>query len=115
MLTVVSWKWNGWRSIYQPHHVRALKRMVAKHLHIPHRFVCVTDDPRELSGIETIRLWSDPVVSVQTRYPNCYRRLKMFSNYAKTLLGEQILSVDLDCVILDDITPLITDDDLKIL
>lgn len=114
MLTVVCWKWNGWRAIYQPQHVRALKRMVAKHLHIPHRFVCVTDDPKGLS-CETVRLWSDPVVNTQTRYPNCYRRLKMFSNYARELLGEQILSVDLDCIILDDITDLITDDDFRIL
>lgn len=114
MLTVVCWKWVGWKAIYQPQHVHALQRMVKKYLQIPHRFVCVTDDPKGLN-CETVRLWSDPKVNTEAGWPNCYRRLKMFSNYAKTLLGEKILSIDLDCVILKDITDLITDDDLKIL
>lgn len=114
MLTVVCWKWVGWKAIYRPQHVHALQYMVQKHLQIPHRFVCVTDDPKGLR-CETVKLWSDPKVNLQAGHPNCYRRIKMFSNYAKTLLGEKILSIDLDCVILKDITDLITDDDLKIL
>lgn len=113
MLTVVCWKWNGWRgNVYRPVHVHALQHMVAKHLQAPHRFVCVTDNPTGLE-CETIRLWSDPAVPNVRGKPNCYKRLKMFSNYAARLLGETVLSIDLDCVIVDDITPLVTGDDLK--
>jgi hypothetical protein len=85
--------------------------MVRRHLSIPHRFSCITDDPSGIeSGIRIIPLWSDycnlknPNV---TNGPSCYRRLKAFSKEAKELIGERILSIDLDCVIVDDITPLV--------
>lgn len=114
MLTVVCWKWRGWRAIYEPRHVHALKRMVEQHLHMPHRFVCITDDADGLE-CETVPLWDSPVEHVRSGYPNCFVRLGMFSAEARDLLGGRVLSIDLDCIILNDITPLITDDDLKIM
>lgn len=114
MLTVVCWKWRGWRAIYEPRHVHALKRMVEQHLHMPHRFVCITDDADGLE-CETVPLWDSPVEHVRSGYPNCFVRLGVFSIEARELLGERVLSIDLDCVILDDITDLIGDDDLKIM
>src|SRR4030095_16148363 len=62
MLTVVCWKWRRpvtYRSQYAPETVHTLRRMVAAHYAKPHRFVCVTDDPTGLDGIETIPIWQD--------------------------------------------------------
>lgn len=113
-LTVVCWKWVGWRGeAYKSHHVNVLEQMVKANLKTPHRFVCVTDNP---SGVncETIPIWNDPEVMTQGNRPNCYRRLKVFSDQAKAIFdSHRILSIDLDCVILDDITSFITQDPFK--
>ena len=113
-LTVCCWKWVGWRGeMYKAHHVNVLEHMVKKHLHIPHRFVCVTDDAHGVK-CETIPIWNDPEVMVQGKRPNCYRRLKVFSREAfKIFNSDRILSIDLDCVIFDDITSFVTNDDFK--
>jgi hypothetical protein len=115
-LVVVCWKWKGWRGeMYKAHHVNVLEHMVKQHLHIPYRFVCVTDDPKDIH-CQTIPIWNDPEVMVQGKRPNCYRRLKVFSREAtKIFRSRRVLSIDLDCVIFDDITPLVTDDDFKIM
>lgn len=110
MLTVVSWLWNGWRPIYRPEHVQALQRMVVANLHVPHRFVCVTDTP--VQGVECLPMWGNPPgVGGNSSLPNCYRRLRLFD------MPGDWLSIDLDCVITGDITPLIPapDVDFKIL
>jgi hypothetical protein len=39
----------------------------------------------------------------------------MFSEEAKAIFGDKVLSIDLDCLILKEFTSLITDDDFKIL
>lgn len=113
MLTVVCWKWKGWREdTYSARNVNALQRMVREHLHMPHRFVCVTGDPKFLDcEVVTpqelgIKFWHKDTV--------CYRKLAIFSERAKKLFGEKVLSIDLDCVILDDITPLVTDHELRV-
>lgn len=115
MLTVVTWKWRGWRgdSFYNYKHVNALEKMIRDNLQVAHRFVCVTDDPTGVK-CETIPLWEQPHdINTGTGRPNCWRRLKVFAPDASELFGERLLSVDLDTVILDDITSLITDDDFK--
>ena len=114
MIDVICWKWKaplGYRSYFTGKHVNILRRMVRRHLFLPHRFSCITDDPRGIEpDIRIIPLWSDycdlknPNVSGG---PSCYRRLKAFSKEAKDIIGERILSIDLDCVIVDDITPLV--------
>jgi hypothetical protein len=101
--------------MYKAHHVNVLQEMVAQNLQIPHRFVCVTDDPVGVK-CETIKIWNDPEVQVQGKRPNCYRRLKVFSRDAKDIFkADRLLSIDLDCVIFKDITPLVTGDDFKIM
>ena len=60
VITVVCWRWRApwrYRSTYAPATVHALRRMVARHYAKPHRFLCVTDDPRGLDGIETLPIW----------------------------------------------------------
>jgi len=117
MITVVCWKWqqNKYRSHFKAEHVRTLKNMVARNLKLDHRFVCITDDASGLDDIETMELWDGPNISLPTGKPNCYRRLRVFAPDAKDWLGERILSIDLDTVITDDITPLVDNDyDFKI-
>lgn len=115
-LAVCCWKWAGWRGeMYKAHHVNVLQSMVAENLHIPYRFVCVTDNAEGVN-CETIPIWTDPDVPTRGKRPNCYRRLKVFSNEAKKIFkADRILSIDLDCVILDDITPLVTDHEFRVM
>lgn len=115
-LTVIVWKWNGWRpNLYTAAHVLTMKRMLDKHLTIPHRFVCVTDDAKGLDSIETMPIWDYPKIVTGARQPNCYRRLRVFSREARSMFGERVLSIDLDAVVLGNIDSLITDDDFKIM
>lgn len=111
-LTFASWRWQppkGYRSTFAPDTVYALQAMIARHYHQPFRFVCITDRPEELPGIETIRLWEDCSrlqSPIGHSYPSCYRRLKLFAPDAGETFGERVVSIDLDTVIVNDITPL---------
>lgn len=116
-LTVICWRWQspvGYRSTFGPEHVYALKEMLRRHLHAPYRLVCVTDQPEQLKGIETIRLW-DEFRSVPSPFgahnPSCYVRLRVFAPGAGKLFGPRLLSIDLDTVIVNDITPLVERDE----
>ncbi len=124
MITFVCWRWEpakGYRSTFSPFTVYALRDMLKKHYHRPHRFVCVTDTPDQLvpahgyipdwecHGIETIKLWDDcsQIPSpIGRSYPSCYRRLKLFAPDAGMTFGHTVVSIDLDTVITGDVTPL---------
>jgi hypothetical protein len=41
-----------------------------------------------------------------SRNPSCYRRLRAFSEEARQIFGERFVSLDLDCVITGDLSPL---------
>lgn len=111
MLTVVAWCWKppaNYRSQFNASHVNKLKEMVARHYAKPHRFVCVTDMPNGMN-CETIPLWPDHSRLLHPygqRNPSCYRRLRIFSKEAREIFGERVVSIDLDCVITDDLSPL---------
>jgi hypothetical protein len=111
-LTFVSWRWAppiGYRSQFSPETVYALREMLQKNYPHPHRFVCVTDQPDALRGIETIPLWrdlSDMPSPLGHSYPSCYRRLKVFAPDAGETFGPRIVSIDLDTVIVGDLTAL---------
>lgn len=112
-LTVVCWRWRpapNYRSKFPPNSVRILRNMVKRNYSKPHRFVCVCDHPAEIDrDIETIKLWPE-WGDIQSPHgghnPSCYRRLKMFSPEAKSLFGERFVSLDLDTVVVGDLTPL---------
>lgn len=113
MISFVCFKWKpqgAYRSTFGPATVNTLRSMVARHYQRPHRFFCVTDDPLGIDKrTKVIPLWSDHalVPSPHGRgNPSCYRRLKLFSPWAQEVFGEQIVSLDLDCVITSDITSL---------
>lgn len=107
-LTVVCWLWKDHRFPhraswnYGPQHVLALRRMVSRHLRMPHRFVCVTDRQEIGDDVETVPIWPD-----HAELGGCWRRLRLFASDAGGVPGERFLSIDLDCVILSEITWLV--------
>lgn len=111
-LTFVTFRWKppvGYRSKFAPDTVYALREMVRRHYPHEHRFVCVTDKPSELTGVETIQLWDDWAdlrSPLGGSYPSCYRRLKLFAPDAGETFGSRVVAIDLDMVIVRDLTPL---------
>jgi len=111
-LTFVCWRWQppvGYRSTFGPETVYALREMIRRHYAKPHRFVCVTDQPEELPGIEAIKLWNDFAdvpSNIGRGYPSCYRRLKLFAPDAGATFGPRVVSIDLDVVVVGDMSPL---------
>jgi hypothetical protein len=112
-LKVICWKWKppeGYRSAFGPLQVNTFRNMVERHYHKPHEVVCITDDPTGLDPrIRTISIW-DEFKDLQSPHggtnPACYRRLKMYDpNFGSILGGDRFVSVDLDVVIVDDVTP----------
>lgn len=111
-LTFVTFRWQpmpGYRSTFAPETVYALRAMIQRHYHGPMRFVCVTDAPQDLPGVETIPLWAE-YADLRSpwgkSYPSCYRRLKLFAPDAGETFGPRLVCIDLDMVIVADITPL---------
>lgn len=109
---IVCWRWtpaDGYHA-YGPETVNTLRRMVARHYRHPHRFICVTDDPTGLDPkVDVVPIWSDFADLPNPhgpRFPGCYRRLRAFSSEIAEVFGPRFVSIDLDCVIVDDLTPL---------
>ncbi len=111
-LTVICWRWapkGPYRSIFAPETVHRLKAMVARHYPFPHDFLCITDDPEGLEGVDTLPLWpewGDIPAPSGPKNPSCYRRLRLFAPDAKDWAGPRVVSLDLDCVVTGDLTPL---------
>lgn len=108
---MVCWKWStpGYRSAFSVETVLTLRDMVRRHYPEPHRFVCVTDDPAGLGGVEVIADTKD-FADVRSPHgghnPSCYRRLRMFRPDAEQWFGQRFVSIDLDVVITGDLRPL---------
>jgi len=100
VLTVLTWKWG---SKFGARHVNTLRSMLARRLELEHRIVCVTDDGAGLDdAIEVLELPARHADS-----PRCRRRMRQFDREFARAIGDRILSLDLDVVIVDDITPLV--------
>ena len=116
MKTFICWHWRQprWANTYRTEHVNALARMLQVHA-TDYRLVCITD-ARNLSEYEceTHPLWRDKRLVVKTRsgHPNCYQRLKLFDTDVQKIFGDDLVSIDLDCLILDNIDGLFADNDL---
>ncbi len=109
-LTIITWKWDDGihpkkRITFTSDHVNRLYSMLKRHLHIPFELVCITDSSKGIdSEIRVIPLWLD-----YAWMGGCFRRLKVFSYDAERFLKcKRFISIDLDCIIVDDITPLFT-------
>jgi hypothetical protein len=107
MITVLLWKWHqkNYRSKFTAEHVNIMTNMIGRNLDLPHRVLCITDDPAGIE-CETYPLWDEPAVNLPEGRPNCYRRLKVFGEFGKKL-GNLLFSIDLDAVITGNITQLV--------
>lgn len=112
MISVVTFKWRkpGYRSVFTAENVNITRRMVARNYPEPHRFICVTDEPEGIDPeVEIIPLWDDHArISNPTwvNGPSCYRRLKVFSEWFGSQVGDRFVVIDLDAVITGDMRPL---------
>lgn len=107
MLTVVGWLWRdkNCRTEYLPEHANIWARMIHRNLTLPHRFLLLTDRVKARYDplIQPVALWEDlrdfRFSSWRPEFPQCWTRLKAFSEEARSVLGERFVSVDLDCVV----------------
>lgn len=112
MLGIVCFQWRTGFRDYLPEYVNILARSVKRHLPIPHKFFCVTDETQGFSSdvevIETparARELGQMASPEGPRFPSSYRRLWAFSEEAKCL-GDRVMMLDIDCVITGDLSPL---------
>ncbi|MEM7284218.1 MAG: glycosyltransferase [Pseudomonadota bacterium] len=98
MVNVICMKWG---TVYNPNYVNILKRMVARHLSLPHRFVCLTDEPKGIDlGIETLPI---PSLGLPNNLPERgWNKLVTFRGDVGDLVGPSLF-LDLDVAILDNI------------
>lgn len=110
MLDIVTWLWRGnpqYHSQFTAEHVNILGRMLGRNMRMPFRLSCITDMPEGIdSSIRIIPLWPSPNIETHPGRPNCFRRLKMFSHEMHDLIGPRFASMDLDCVITSEVTPI---------
>jgi len=110
MLTFITTAWAGARPIYKPWHIVNVERMLRRHLTIPFRHVCVTDDVDGMraEGIEAVPLWSVTTnlpPQTKRRYLNNWLRLGLFHEGLMRLVGimrhddDVLVSIDADIVI----------------
>lgn len=98
MLSVVTWLWG---TKFSAAHVNILRSMLDRHLHMEHELHCFTNEPDGLDG--------DIIVHPITEFldtPRCRRRMFQYSEQMLDLVGPRMLSLDLDVVLTDDVTPL---------
>lgn len=108
MLTVVAFQWFDPAGkcnhvyVYGPKHVAALQAMVARNLTVPHRFVVVTNQPERYPNIDTVEL------DERTHLPGTrYAKLMLFRRDMAQVLGERILYLDLDTVIVGNLDAIV--------
>lgn len=101
MISVVTWKWGN---LFGPEYVNRLRSMVERNLHTRHKIICVTDD-RE--GIDP-RVEIVPLPPQTNEAAHCSVRMRQFDPvWASFNLGERFLLIDLDVVIVNDITSIV--------
>lgn len=79
---------------YTPAWVTRLRKQVAAHLSLPHRFVCLSNV--DVEGVETLPL--------KTCYPGWWAKLEIFDPLRD--LGDRVLYLDLDVFVTGDLTPI---------
>lgn len=116
-MNFATFKWHrpGYRSKFGPETVNTLYSMIGRNFHAPFRLTCITDDVKGISSeVRTLPLWDDwghlPSPHGQA-YPSCYRRLKLFSMEAAEIIGPRFVCMDLDLVILGDVTAMFANED----
>ncbi len=95
-----------WGTKFGPEYVNTLAGMVRRHLKIPHRFVCFTEDGNGLDPRIEVRPL--PEMSLPGHLPERgWRKLSVFGEKLADLEG-RALFLDLDVLILGDLEPFLT-------
>jgi hypothetical protein len=85
---------------YGPEYVNRLAAMVARHITMSHRFVCLTDNPAGLTC---------PSFPIGTDLPGWWAKLVLFRPH-NDLAGQRVVFLDLDTVIVGNMDFLLTYD-----
>jgi hypothetical protein len=112
MINIVTWKWEPTakdglhpkkRIRFTAEHVNIMHSMLTRNLRKPFRMHCITDNAEGIiPKVNCVPLWDD-----HRDLGGCYVRLKSFSNWFSSIVGPDFFSIDLDTVILQDITRLL--------
>lgn len=107
MRTMVNVLCMKWGSKYGPEYVNRLRSMVRRHLHRPHRFVCLTDDRTGLEpDIEAFDLPHTGIADFDARLPwtraHGWLKVTSFADPLYDLTGPTLF-IDVDVVIVDAI------------
>lgn len=112
-ITFVSFLWNDGFRDYQPYQVNMQARALRHFCTFPHRYVCVSDVLEGFSReVEVLPMPSEAArmgslsAPQGKQFPSSYRRLWCFSEEAK-ILGERIMLLDIDAMILKNLSPLL--------
>lgn len=108
-LTILTFKWGGKFSYLDANRVAG---MVERYFKRPHRFVCITDRPEGVT-CETYPLWLDlgDIPNPTAGRPSCFRRLKLFDPDFAARFGDNLMWIDLDTILVNDVTDLWTRDE----
>lgn len=89
-----------WGTVYSADYVNHLYTMVARHLSLPFRFICFTEQAEGIN--EAIEIWPLPEFEEPpweyARYCPCWRKLALFKPGLAEMTGK-VLFLDLDVVI----------------
>lgn len=111
MLNIVTFKWKPLdgqlhhrkQIFFGPDHVNRLQSMLERNIQRPFQLHCITDDAQGISDkVRCLPLWDD-----YRAMGGCYTRLKLFSEKMKDIIGKDFFSIDLDTIIVKDITELL--------
>ena len=97
-----------WGKKYGPEYVNNLYAMVERNITIPHKFVCITDDPTDLNPAIHVLPMLDDIME------GWWHKLTLFKPTIGDLTG-RLLFMDLDVVITDNIDCFFVDKDFSII
>jgi len=83
---------------YPPVYVEKLRNMVARHLSVPHRFLCLTDRPEDFLEIGTLDVSSHGLTS-------WWAKMLLFNPAIRR--DDYVLYLDLDTILIGSIKPLV--------
>lgn len=96
-----------WGAVYTPDYVNTLYSMVRRHLQLPFRFICFTENSdgiRSEVEIQPLPEFEEPPLEY-ARYCQAWRKLALFKSGLANMHGK-VLFLDLDVVIMNSIDEL---------
>lgn len=91
-----------------PVQVRILHDMLAKKMRQPWRLHLFTDRPDDFERLELGHMWTHELWSDFRELGGCYTRLRAYDpDMAERIMADKFAIIDLDCVVLDCLAPLL--------